>query len=404
MKTVGILGAGYVGLATAASFAARGFSVTCADTNDEKIAVLQQGSLPFFEQGMQEVFSAASIPVIFTTDLLLACKCDIVFCCVGTPSAVDGSADLSFVKSAALTCAEAAPNRILVLKSTVPPGTSRLIAELVNGRLRVVANPEFLREGSAVYDGLHPSRIIIGVDNKEDSAILEEIYHDVDAPIIVTDTVTAEMVKYASNSFLATKISFINEIAGLCDVVGADVRVVANGMGLDDRIGSKFLEPGPGYGGSCFPKDVRALMHLGESVGTPLKILQATTLVNTERQSLSYRILEKELGSLAGKRIAIWGLAFKPGTDDVRGAPALELLRQCLAAGVNVVAFDPLVHSLPSDFARAKIADSMIAAVSDADALVIMTNWPEFSLTNREQILSSMKGSLIVDLRYVLRR
>lgn len=403
MKTIGILGAGYVGLATAASFAARGFSVTCADPNEKKIEILQQGGLPFFEEGMLEVFCSAPTPVIFTTDLSLACKSDIVFCCVGTPSAADGSADLSFVKSAALTCAEVAPNRIFVLKSTVPPGTSRLIDEFVKGRLRVIANPEFLREGSAVYDGLHPSRIIIGADNGEDSAMLEEIYKDVDAPIVVTDTVTAEMVKYASNSFLATKISFINEMAGLCDVVGADARIVAKGMGLDDRIGSKFLEPGPGYGGSCFPKDVRALMHLGHSVGMPLKILEATSLVNTERQSLSFRMLEQGLGSLVGKRIAVWGLAFKPGTDDVRDAPALELLRQCLAVDAQIIAFDPLVHLLSSDFSRVEIAHSMLDAVTDADALVIMTNWPEFSLTNREQILSCMKGSLIVDLRYVLR-
>ncbi len=402
MQTIGILGAGYVGLATAASFAARGFAVVCADPNAEKIATLQRGELPFFEHGMLEVFRAASTPVTFTVDLTQACVCDIVLCCVGTPSSTDGSADLSFVHSATKTCAKIAPGTLFVIKSTVPPGTSRAVAAAVEHRLRVAANPEFLREGSAVEDAVKPSRIVIGADDPSVLSALCDLYAGVDAPIVVTDTVTAEMVKYASNSFLATKISFINEIANLCDAVGADVRSVAHGMGLDDRIGAKFLQPGPGYGGSCFPKDVRALKHLGETVGVPLQILAATTAVNTERQALPYRRLVESLGSLHGKRIAVWGLAFKPGTDDIRDAPALELLKRCLADGADVVAYDPLVKRLAQEFSSVAMSVSALHAVADVDALVVMTDWPEFSQIDRSSIVRGMRGECVIDLRYVL--
>ncbi len=400
---IGILGAGYVGLATAASFAARGFSVVCADIDERKIAKLEVGELPFFEEGMADVFRAASIPVMFTTDLAMACTCDIVFCCVGTPSAPDGSANLSFVQSSARTCADVAPNAVFVLKSTVPPGTSRLISDFVEGKLRVAANPEFLREGCAVKDALNPSRVVIGADDESVLSVLLDLYSGTGAPIVSTNTVTAEMIKYASNSFLATKISFINDIANLCDVIGADVRSVAEGMGLDDRIGAKFLQPGPGYGGSCFPKDVRALMHLGKLVNVPLRILEATTAINGDRQTLPYRRLIESFGSIEGKRIAVWGLAFKPGTDDVRDAPALSLLRQCLADRAECVAFDPLVRSLSSEFVEVKIVENAIDALRNADALVIMTDWPEFAEFNRAQILQQMSGACIVDPRYVLR-
>lgn len=401
--TIGVLGAGYVGLATAASFAARGFAVVCADIDEKKIAKLQVGDLPFFEEGMKEVFATASIPVAFTTDLANACSCDVVFCCVGTPSAADGSADLSFVRSVARTCADTAPNAVFVLKSTVPPGTSRSIAAFVQGKLRVAANPEFLREGRAVQDALHPSRVVIGADDESVLSVLSDVYSGTGTPIVSTNTVTAEMIKYASNSFLATKISFINDIANLCDVIGADVQSVATGMGLDDRIGAKFLQPGPGYGGSCFPKDVRALMHLGQSVSVPLRILEAATAINADRQSLPYRRLIEGLGTLEGKRIAVWGLAFKPETDDIRDAPVLGLLRQCMADDAKVVAYDPLVRSLPSEFMEIEIATGAIDALHDADALVIMTDWSEFSDFDRGTILKTMRGNCVIDPRYVLR-
>ena len=402
MQTIGILGAGYVGLATAASFAARGCTVVCADPQTEKIATLQGGALPFFEEGMLEVFREAKVPVVFTTSITDACSCDVVFCCVGTPSAPDGSADLSFVRSAATTCAEYAPGKLFVLKSTVPPGTSRAIAAYVNHRLRVVANPEFLREGNAVYDGLHPSRIVLGADDHDAMRDLQALYSGVDAPIVATNTVTAEMVKYASNSFLATKISFINEIANVCDDIGADVQMVARGMGLDDRIGPKFLQPGPGYGGSCFPKDVRALMYLGERIHVPLRILAATTAVNEERQALPYHRVVAALGSLDGKRIAVWGLAFKPGTDDIRDAPALAFIQRVLADGAHVVAYDPLVRALPEAYAQTRIAPTAVEALSGADALVVMTDWPEFSKYSPEDVLSHLSGTCVIDLRYAL--
>lgn len=401
--TIGILGAGYVGLATAAGFAARGFKVICADVNEEKILKLQKGELPFFEEGMLEVFATASTPIVFTVELSAACRCDIVFCCVGTPSAADGSADLSFVQSAAKTCAEVSPNAVFVLKSTVPPGTARSISTLVDGRLRIAANPEFLREGCAVQDALHPSRIVIGADEESISTILKQLYQDTGAPTVSTNTITAEMIKYASNSFLATKISFINDIANLCDVIGADVLSVAEGMGLDDRIGSKFLQPGPGYGGSCFPKDVRALMHLGKSVDIPLRILEATTAINEDRQSLPYRRLVEGLGDLRGKRIAVWGLAFKPGTDDVRDAPALRIIEQCLSSGAIVVAYDPLVRKESmKQFSTLEFAESAHSALVDAHALLVMTDWPEFREFSREDCARRVLSGVVVDLRFAL--
>lgn len=403
MERIGILGAGYVGLATAAGFAARGFTVVCADVNEKKISILNAGELPFFEEGMKDVFYAATVPVVFTSDLALACACDIVFCCVGTPSAPDGSADLSYVRSAAETCASINPAAIFVLKSTVPPGTSKQIRNLVQDKLRIAANPEFLREGQAVHDALNPSRIVIGADDESVLLVLSDLYSGTSAPVLATDTTTAELVKYASNSFLATKISFINDIANLCEVISADVQAVAQGMGLDDRIGPKFLQPGPGYGGSCFPKDVSALQHLGESVGVPLHILNAAAAVNEQRQRLPFDMLKSSLGDLAGKTIAIWGLAFKPGTDDIRDAPSLYVIDACLKAGAIVTAFDPLVRDAAVlQFPLLQLAPSALAAVEGADALVVMTDWPEFSTHAKESIRGMLQSPCIVDLRHVL--
>lgn len=405
MERIGILGAGYVGLATAAGFAARGFGVVCADVNQDKITILQSGELPFFEAGMKDVFRAATVPVIFTSNLAEACACDIVFCCVGTPGSPDGSADLSYVRSAAETCASINPSALFVLKSTVPPGTSKQIRELTKGRLRIAANPEFLREGQAVHDALNPSRIVIGADDASVSSVLSDLYSDTGAPIVATDTTTAELVKYASNSFLATKISFINDIANLCDVIGADVQAVAHGMGLDDRIGPKFLQPGPGYGGSCFPKDVAALRHLGERVGVPLRILNAASDINEQRQHRPVELLKSALGDLSGKRIAMWGLAFKPGTDDIRDAPALGVIDACQKAGATVTAYDPMVRDAAVlRFPSLQLASAALAALEGADALVVMTDWPEFSTFSLGDVRSVLRSSCVVDLRNVLKR
>lgn len=404
MQRIGILGAGYVGLATAAGFAARGFAVICADVNEKKISILNAGELPFFEEGMKDVFHAASMPVAFTSNLTEACACDIVFCCVGTPSAPDGSADLSYVRSAAETCASIHPNALFVIKSTVPPGTSKQIRDLTKGKLRIAANPEFLREGQAVRDALNPSRIVIGADDASDSSVLLDLYSGTGAPIVSTDTTTAELVKYASNSFLATKISFINDIANLCDVIGADVQAVAHGMGLDDRIGPKFLQPGPGYGGSCFPKDVAALRHLGEKVGVPLRILNAASEINEQRQRRPIELLQSSLGDLAGKQIAMWGLAFKPGTDDIRDAPALGVIEACLGAGATVIAYDPLVRDAAVlRFPSLQLAPSALVTLEGADALVVMTDWPEFSTFSRGDVQAALGSSNIIDLRHVLK-
>ncbi len=402
--TIGILGAGYVGLATAASFAARGIAVICADVNAERIALLNKGEMPFFEEGMIDVFRAAQPPIVFTTDVAQACACDVAFCCVGTPSAPDGSADLSAVYAAAQSCFVTNPRAIFVLKSTVPPGTSRAVQEAIAG-LRVAANPEFLREGSALHDALRPSRIIIGADDEETLDTMRELYDGIDAPMVATNSVTAEMVKYASNSFLATKISFINEMANLCDVIGADVQTVAHGMGLDDRIGPKNLQPGPGYGGSCFPKDVRALMHLGEQVGVPLQILTAVTAVNNARQQQSFNTLIEKFGDLHGKRIAVWGVAFKAGTDDVRDAPAFALIAQCIEAGATVVAYDPMVRAaITNRFPSVILAPTALDALTTADALVVMTDWPEFRSHSRSDVAKLVTSGLIVDLRFALQK
>ena len=405
MQRIGILGAGYVGLATAAGFAARGFSVVCADVNEKKISILNAGELPFFEEGMKDVFHAASVPVVFTSNLAEACACDIVFCCVGTPSAPDGSADLSYVRSAAETCAALNPNALFVLKSTVPPGTSKQIRNLTNGKLRIAANPEFLREGQAVRDALNPSRIVIGADDPSALSVLSDLYSGTNAPIVAADTTTAELVKYASNSFLATKISFINDIANLCDVIGADVQAVAHGMGLDDRIGPKFLQPGPGYGGSCFPKDVAALRHLGDTVGVPLRILNAASEINEQRQRLPVQLLRTSLGDLTGKKIAMWGLAFKPGTDDIRDAPSLGVIEACINAGATVTAYDPLVRDAAIlRFPSLRLASSALAALEGADALVVMTDWPEFSTISLGDVRTALGSPCIVDLRHVLKQ
>lgn len=401
--TIGVLGAGYVGLGTAASFAARGFSVVCADVNESRILGLQRGELPFFEAGLQELLVSALNPIVFTAKVEEACACDVVFCCVGTPSAPDGSADLSYVESAAQSCAQKNPGTIFVLKSTVPPGTSQMIAEHVEHKLCVAANPEFLREGRIVEDALNPSRIVIGVDDEKTLEVMREIYQGIDAPIVETDTKTAELIKYASNSFLATKISFINEIAGLCDVIGADVKTVARGMGLDDRIGSKFLQPGPGFGGSCFPKDVRALQCLARSRGENLEILDATMRVNDMRQKLSVLQVKESLGDLGGKRIAVWGLAFKPETDDIRDAPALAVISELLGQGAIVVAYDPMVKALPAPFFSVIHAPSPHDAICDADALIVMTDWTEFSSYKKTDLKQKVRSHCVVDLRGILK-
>jgi UDPglucose 6-dehydrogenase len=292
---------------------------------------------------------------------------------------------------------------MFIVKSTVPPGTCRDLVRAVSGQLRVAANPEFLREGNAIEDALRPSRIVCGTDDQESVLMFTELYRDVGVPIVNTDTVTAELIKYASNSFLATKISFINEIATLCDAIGANVHTVAEGMGWDDRIGNKFLQPGPGFGGSCFPKDVRALRHLGRSVETPLRLLDAVLEVNTDRQHLSVERVRAMFGSLSGKHIAVWGLAFKPDTDDVRDAPALAVIASCCREGARVVAYDPFVKRLPSSFASVTHAPSAIDALHCADALIVMTDWPEFSSIHKVDIVSRVALNRIVDLRGVLR-
>ena len=338
VMNISIIGTGYVGLVTGACFAEFGVTVTCMDTNPHRIQQLQSGELPFFEPGLLELVrkNVQANRLHFTSDLQQAVdNALVIMIAVGTPSSEDGSADLSMVDHVAKSIGERMNGyKVIVTKSTVPVGTADRIREIIRlhqpfpCRFDVVSNPEFLREGSAIEDCLHPNRVVIGTDSPQAIAIMKDLYRPlylIETPIVVTTTQTSELIKYASNAFLATKISFINEIANLCERVQADVQVVAKGMGLDNRIGSKFLHAGPGFGGSCFGKDTAALIHLGESVDSPMHITRATKHVNDlQRQNMVAKI-QSALGNLSGKTIGFLGLSFKPNTNDIRDSPALAI-------------------------------------------------------------------------------
>jgi len=406
-EPIGVIGTGYVGLVTAAGFAELGSDVWCVDIDAAKVERLQRGEVPIYEPGLEELLARNASRLHFSTDIADALEhCRLLFIAVGTPPTYSGDADLSAVH-AVVDAVPAAEGRALVMKSTVPCGTGaslqRVFGEQGKQGLGYVSCPEFLKEGSAVQDFLHPDRVVVGDDGGWAGDAVVELYSPLDAPLVRTDVASAEMVKLASNAFLATKISFINEIANVCEETGADVVEVARGMGLDDRIGAKFLQAGIGYGGSCFPKDVDALKQLAGNSGYHFQLLTAVIEVNELQKRRVIGKLHKHLGGLAGKRVALLGLAFKPNTDDMREASSLVLSARLQADGAIVTAYDPVAEEQARMLVSGiTFADSPLGAVEGADAVVLVTEWREFLELDWKQVADAMAGELVVDGRNAL--
>ncbi len=406
-QPIGVIGTGYVGLVTAAGFAELGSEVWCIDIDAVKVERLQRGEVPIWEPGLEELLAKHSGRLHFSTDLAPALeRCRLLFVAVGTPPTYSGDADLSAVH-AVVDAIPASERHALVMKSTVPSGTGaaiqRVLGEQGKAGLRYVSCPEFLKEGSAVHDFLHPDRVVVGDNGDWAGDAVVELYEPLDAPLVRTDIASAEMVKLASNAFLATKISFINEIANVCEGTGADVVEVARGMGLDERIGPKFLQAGIGFGGSCFPKDVDALKQLAGNSGYHFQLLTAVIEVNELQKRRVISKLHKHLGGLVGKRVALLGLAFKPNTDDMREASSLVLSARLNADGASVSAYDPVAEEEARKLVSGlRFADSAMDALQDADAAVLVTEWPEFLALDWRAVASAMSGTLVVDGRNAL--
>ena len=415
---IAMIGTGYVGLVSGACLADFGHRVCCIDKDDDKIDGLNAGQMPIWEPGLEALVKAnvERGRLTFTKDFAAGVEgAEAVFIAVGTPARRgDGHADLTFVFAAVRELAKVIkPGVVVVTKSTVPVGTGDKIEEILREEgvadVSVASNPEFLREGAAIADFKHPDRIIVGAEDSHAQEVLREIYRPLflnRAPILFTGRRTAELTKYAANAFLAVKISFINEMSDLCEAVDADVQDVARGIGLDNRIGPKFLHAGPGYGGSCFPKDTLALLQTAEGVGVDQRIVRTTVEVNEDRKAKMVERVERAVGgSLGGKRVAVLGLAFKPNTDDMREAPSIPLIQGLLERGAEVSAFDPVARQQAElvldgiDF-----ADDAYAAATDADALVIVTEWDEFRALDLEKVATAMSGKTLVDLRNVYDR
>lgn len=425
MANITIMGTGYVGLVSGACLADFGNTVTCVDTDQAKIEKLTQGRIPIFEPGLDEVVqrNVKAGRLSFTTDAAAAIAGnEVVFIAVGTPPAENGAADLTYVEAAARTIGTSMTGyRVVVDKSTVPIGTARKVAGWIDEELKargealeldVVSNPEFLREGSAVYDFLHPDRVVLGVESERAASIMKDVYRSLylnETPFVETNLESAEMIKYASNAFLAVKITFINEIANLCERVGADVKAVAHAMGKDGRIGPKFLHPGPGYGGSCFPKDTKALADIARQSKSPMRIVEATIEANeAQKQRMVQKILNV-VGSPQGKTIAILGLSFKPNTDDMREAPALTIIEALVSAGAKVKAYDPEAMK-EAAWRLGKIDHSITYCLSEydtmkgSDALVILTEWNQFRNLDLPKAKQLLKAPLFFDFRNLYER
>ncbi|MEY2580207.1 MAG: UDPglucose 6-dehydrogenase [Ilumatobacteraceae bacterium] len=409
MTKIAVIGTGYVGLTTGACFAHMGHKVVCADIDPVKIESLRDGVIPIVELGLQELVEEglASGQLSFVLGGANAARdCEIAFLCVPTPQGEDGSADLSYIEAAAREIGPVLPyESIVVNKSTVPVGSARVV-ERVLGRpdVKVVSNPEFLREGSAVQDFLKPDRVVVGCDDQAAALKVSSLYDGFGALVIVTDPASAETIKYAANAFLATKLSFINAIAAICEGVGADVNDVVVGIGSDKRIGQDFLRPGPGWGGSCFPKDSRALLKIAREAGYHFDLLAGVLTVNEEQfDRVADKIRVAAGGDLANATVAVWGLTFKARTDDLRDSPSLAIIRRLMAAGATVQAYDPTVSGpkpgLPSDIG---IADDPYSACKGADVLAVLTEWDEFRWLDIDQVAGAMAGRAIVDARNVM--
>ena len=416
---IAIVGTGYVGLVSGTCFAEMGVNVTCVDVNEEKIRSLQEGKVPIYEPGLDEMVlrNQREGRLHFTTDLT-SCLDDVevVFSAVGTPPDEDGSADLHYVLEVARTVGQNM-NKYLVLvtKSTVPVGTAKKVKAAIQEELDkrgvdipfdVASNPEFLKEGAAIKDFMSPDRVVVGVESDRAKELMTRLYRPFllnNFRVIFTDIPSAEMIKYAANSMLATRISFMNDIANLCELVGADVNMVRKGIGSDTRIGSKFLYPGCGYGGSCFPKDVKALIKTAEKAGYEMRVLKAVEDVNAFQKSILFEKLKKHYPSLAGKTIALWGLAFKPETDDMREATSLVMIDLLTKAGATVKVYDPVAMEECRRRVGDKVlyAQDMYDAIIDADALLLLTEWKQFRLPSWKVLLRVMKAPLILDGRNI---
>ncbi|HZJ25612.1 MAG TPA: UDP-glucose/GDP-mannose dehydrogenase family protein [Acidimicrobiia bacterium] len=414
MSRVAVVGAGYVGLTTGACLSHLGHSVVCADIDAERVARLTKGEVPIMEDGLPELVAEGieSQRLRFVVGAAkAAASAEFVFLCVPTPQGEDGAADLSFVEDVAREIAPVLRSgTVIVNKSTMPVGSTRLVQRVLGEagatleQIGVASNPEFLREGTSVRDFLHPSRVVIGCDDPPIAVRVSELYKSLDAPILITDPASAEMIKYATNAFLATKISFVNAIASICEAVDADVREVAMGMGYDTRIGSEFLHPGPGYGGSCFPKDTAALLHMADVAGYDFSLLRGTVEVNRRQHE---RMIAKARrlvgGSLAGALIGVWGLAFKANTDDLRDSPAIYIVRRLQEEGAVVRAFDPAAdESAAAVLEGVELAADPFEAVAGARLLVVATEWDQFRWLDFARVHDAMAEPAVLDTRNLL--
>jgi UDPglucose 6-dehydrogenase len=408
---IAIIGTGYVGLTTGACFAHIGHDVVCADIDPDKVERLSRGELPIYEPGLQQVVDDAMRAgrLRFVVGAAEAAKdCEFAYLCVPTPQGDDGSADLSYIQQAAAQIAPVLPSDAVVInKSTVPVGSTKVVDKvLARPDVKVVSNPEFLREGSAVNDFLKPDRIVIGSDDQSAAIRVAALYIGISAPLIVTDPASAETIKYAANAFLATKISFINAVAAVCENVGADVNDVVLGIGYDKRIGHDFLRPGPGWGGSCFPKDTRAMVKIAEDAGYDFDLLKGVIVVNDDqRQRMVDKIVRAVGGDANGAAIAVWGLTFKANTDDLRESPSIAVIEELLALGAKVRGFDPQVHpgalGLPEGL---EVGADAYDVCDGADVLVVLTEWDDFRWRDLHTVAERLAGRNIVDTRNLLDR
>ncbi|MEH6702152.1 UDP-glucose dehydrogenase family protein [Parasphingorhabdus sp.] len=411
-----MIGSGYVGLVSGACFADFGHDVVCVDKDEKKISDLNKNIMPIFEPGLADLVkrNVEAERLSFSSDLAASVKdCDAIFIAVGTPSRRgDGHADLSYVYAATEEIADSITKKtVIITKSTVPVGTGDEVEHILEkkqprDRFSVVSNPEFLREGAAIRDFKRPDRIVIGTEDDWSKDVMTEIYRPLflnESPILFTGRRTAELIKYAANAFLATKITFINEIADLCEKVGADVQEVSRGIGLDNRIGSKFLHAGPGYGGSCFPKDTLALLKTAQDNDSPVRIVEAVVQVNDQRKrAMGRKVIHALGGDVRGKKVALLGLTFKPNTDDMRDAPSIAIAQTLTDAGAEVTAYDPEGMELAQEIMpTVKMASSSYKAAEDADAVVIVTEWDAFRALDLKKLSQVMKGNVLVDLRNI---
>ncbi|KAB8141906.1 UDP-glucose/GDP-mannose dehydrogenase family protein [Chloroflexia bacterium SDU3-3] len=410
MRNICVVGTGYVGLVTGVCFADLGNNVTCVDVDPRKLEMLRGGKSPIYEPGLEELLerNIRAGRISFTDSYTIGMDgADFVFITVGTPMGNDGAADLKYIRAAARSIGEAISGPIIVIdKSTVPVGTGDMVAEIIREHARadipfqVVSNPEFLREGSAVSDFFKPDRIVLGCSDRASAESVASLHEVLGAPVIITDLRTAEMIKYASNAFLATRISFINEIAQICEKLGADVKEVARGMGVDKRIGPHFLDAGIGYGGSCFPKDVLALHHMAASAGCHPQLLQAVMDINHDARTRFVSKVETLLGELEGTTVGVLGLAFKPNTDDMREAPSIEIIKTLEERGVRVKAYDPVAMEHADDMLPSvTFCATAYDAAKEADAILIVTEWNEFKQLDWERLRRYMRRPIVVDGR-----